>query len=1173
MLGTLESRGAKVRRSMGGRLVDNQRLTLAKELLAEIPKYKKLSIATGYWDLPGFQILEEALEEYESIRLLIGQEPMPPQYAQTRVDLENLDDTFPEWQFQLGLEKLEQHAALRSSAKKLRDWLQSGKLQVKVFRGNFLHAKAYIFGDFTSHTALGFVGSSNFTRRGLTENLELNYLEDDSQKVLFQPQNSNQPHGHLTWFNEIWEDPKSEDWNGKFQEIIEGSPLGDLTNSKYEMYIKSLYELYENELVSRVTGGNPLSEILYEFQMRNATLLMRKLEANGVAMLADSVGLGKTITAGGVIKTYIEERDAGRIYIIAPANLTEQWKKELGKVFKLFNGFQVISMQDVNAIKQAREIDQHAPVDLFVVDEAHNLRSGAGSRFGELLDWFTDNPDSHVLMLTATPINNSLKDIKNQIQLGAKGKLQSFPVVYRGADKVEVIDFYEAIDRLNSDIKRAVTSGKVPDYAKVNEVMRQGLRHFMVRTTRRGIEKEFGGLRASDGTLLKFPKDELKPQGYKFTPELTQQLVDLIENNAAVFEGCEVSKLNVNWLLDQTQRTEHPLDFIKDKKAAFSVSVAATPFEAIFQTILLLGFAPYKSDIYKHRFLHVDADKIKNFNLSPSESFAIASQLSIHNMLRVTFLKRLESSQYALKISLENYRRKLRKFQVILEETNQIARIKDMDYVLDFFDENTGADAEELLDGGIELKPADPKIYDVKQLRADLTRDLEIINVAIQMCEVLGSQDDKLESFANLINELSKQNVAGKKILVFSYFSDTIEYLKAKLPQHVTVSKFSTRAEFTVGKTKAQIEELAKRFSPISKDGSAVATSQGELDFLFSTDVLSEGQNLQDCGTIVNFDLHWNPVRMIQRNGRINRIGSPFEKVFIYNMHPDQNLNEYLALVERLELKIEQIRHAVGTDQSILGEDANPMEFVDIYDKDKANEAADRLEQDNDVLITEDEFINDLRYFEENATSQDKRRVKNISMGKWGYAPSTALAHVGEFKALALIRIQGAFQHSGQKFTNHLFVRAGEAFGVIETYKALSGLRVAATENAKIRDTISLDREEIAKKSVARAKIDAKKNKSFFPFTFTVNRALDAIHGSNPELQLSEALRKIQTIQTKKRASKIIKAINKEIKSQSSLSPEMLSEVENFILYMGKFAVPKVTLEDDSVQGVLYFAK
>jgi ERCC4-related helicase len=1158
---------------MGGKLVDNQRLTLAQVLLEEIPNFKKLSIATGYWDLPGFQILQDALKDYESIRLLIGQEPLPPQYAQNRVDLANLDDSFPERQFQLGLEKLEQQSGLRNSAGILKQWLDSGKLEVKVFRGNFLHAKAYIFGDLDGNKAIGLIGSSNFTNRGLTQNLELNYFEDDSQKVLFQPANPDQPHGHLTWFNELWDNPKSENWNGKFQEIIDASPLGDLTNSQYEMYIKVLYELYESELVSRVSGDNPLSEILYEFQMRNATLLMRKLDAHGVAMLADSVGLGKTITAGGVIKTYIEERNANRIYIIAPANLTEQWKKEFGKVFKLFDGFQVISMQDLNAIKQARELDQYAPVDLFVVDEAHNLRSGAGSRFGELLDWFTENPESHVLMLTATPINNSLKDIKNQIQLGAKGKLQSFPVVYRGSDKVEVIDFYEAIDRLNANIKTAVTAGKQPDYEKVNEVMRQGLRHFMVRTTRKGIEKEFGGLTSADGTPLAFPKDELRPQGYKFTLDLTTKLVKLLQDQAVIFNDCDVARLNVNWLLERTQRTEHPLDSIKDNKEAFSDSEASTPFEAIFQVILLLGFAPYKSDIYKHKFLHVDVAKIKDFNLSPAESFSIASQLSIHNMLRVTLLKRLESSQYALKLSLVNYRRKLVKFQQILIENQQIVRINDMDAVLDFYEEDPDASAEDLLDQGIEYRTADPKIYNIEQLKQDLKRDLDILAIAIEMCNVLGEQDDKLESFAHLLNELSKKKGVGKKILVFSYFSDTIEYLEKNLPNLVNITNFATRSAYTAGKTKSQIENLAKRFSPISKGADSDLLKEGELDFLFSTDVLSEGQNLQDCGTLINFDLHWNPVRMIQRNGRINRIGSPHEKVFIYNMHPEQNLNEYLELVERLQLKIEQIRHAVGTDQSVLGEEAKPMEFVDLYDPNKANDALNRLEKDDDTLLTEDEFINDLRKFDETASPEIKRRVKNISLGKWGYAPAVATSHIGEFKALSLVKIQGLLKHSGQGFTNYLFVRASDTFGVVETYKALSALRVAESANQRVKDTITLDRDDIAKKSIARAKIDAKKNKSFFPFTFTVNRALDAVHRSKPEMQFAEALKKIQTIQTKKRAHKIIKAINKELKLQEELSENMLAEVEVFIQYMDKFEVPKVLLEEDAVQGVLYFAK
>jgi ERCC4-related helicase len=250
----------------------------------------------------------------------------------------------------------------------------------------------------------------------------------------------------LSWFNALWDDPKSELWDGKFTAILEASPMGDLTFSQYHMYIKALYEIYGDELVGEISLDQDVENILYAFQSRNAKLLQQKLEKMGVAILADSVGLGKTITAGAILKHYIDNKDASRIYIIAPASLTQQWSKELGEVFKLVTGFEIISLQDVQKIKQARELDQYAPVDLFIVDEAHNLRSGGGSRFDELLDWFSDNPESHVLLLTATPINNSLKDLKNQIQLGAKGKLHSVKVTYKTESRTEVIDFFDAIE-------------------------------------------------------------------------------------------------------------------------------------------------------------------------------------------------------------------------------------------------------------------------------------------------------------------------------------------------------------------------------------------------------------------------------------------------------------------------------------------------------------------------------------------------------------------------------------------------------------------------------------------------------------------------------------------------------------------------------------------------------
>lgn len=1156
---------------MNAKIVDNQRVKLIDVLNSHAPNYKQLSIATGYWDLPGFHLLEEAIKEFESVRIIIGQEPLPP-YGSSQVDLNNLDASFPDVQIKKSLENLEQSNELRQAAKTLKSWIDQGKVQVKIYRGSFLHAKTYIFGNFGDSKAVGIIGSSNFTAAGLTRNLELNSVDQDMHTVLFQPVGE-QAHGHLSWFEALWNDPKSEDWNGKFAQIIEASPLGDQTFSQYHMYIKALYEIYGDELVEGVDLNQGLEDILYAFQSRNAKLLQQKLERSGVAILADSVGLGKTITAGAVLKTYIEEKDANRVYVIAPASLTQQWGKELAEVFKLVTGFEIISLQDIQKIKQARELDQYAPVDLFIVDEAHNLRSGAGSRFEELLDWFSDNPDSHVLLLTATPINNSLKDLKNQIQLGAKGKLHSVPVVYPTDSKPEVIDFFEAIERLNKEIKSAITTGKEPDYDKVNKVMKQGLRPYMVRTTRAGIMKEFGGIKTADGQLMKFPDSINKPRGYEFDAATALQLKASFDKAKTIFEGIELSQLDLNWLLGLTQRTEHPLDTLIGKRLDDAKS-PETPFEIIFAILLTLGFAPYRADVYRKKYYGKEIDKISYAGVSEEEKLRVSSQFSIHNMLRVTLLKRLESSQYALRLSLENYSRRLEQFKTLLE-SGKIGRIKDLDKVLDSFGDDLDNEAEVSteIDDQFELVHVDPNVFNVDALKADLARDQDILGLLLQMCDVLAADDDKLQSFAKLLNKLQADEKHGKKVLVFSYYADTIAYLQKEVGKHVNIPNFEKRSAFVAGGSRNQANDLAKRFSPVSKKASAELLALGELDFLFATDVLSEGQNLQDCAVIVNFDLHWNPVRMIQRNGRINRLGSKFDEVLVFNMHPDKDLNEYLALVERLKNKINQIKFSIGTDQSVLGEDANPKEFVDIYKPQNDGQILD-VDDDDSELLGEDEFVMELRDFDSNASDTDMQLVRSIGEGKWGYLPPHFPQFLkGGVEALALVRVGGTFNHNGETFRNHVFIRKGEHFAPVTSFNALSALRVPKTAKETKPDKIALDRDVIIRKSNQLAKHHAAKVPLYFKRTPKVNEAIGIYSAyKKPGLDLDLALDKVQTKQTLKRAGQIVRLINKEQKTSSALSETTLLNVESFIQHMNKFDSVGVTLDANSVRGVLYFA-
>jgi superfamily II DNA/RNA helicase len=454
------------------------------------------------------------------------------------------------------------------------------------------------------------------------------------------------------------------------------------------------------------------------------------------------------------------------------------------------------------------------------------------------------------------------------------------------------------------------------------------------------------------------------------------------------------------------------------------------------------------------------------------------------------------------------------------------------------------------------------------------------------MCDVLGEQDDKLINFSALLDRLRREQPAGKKVLVFSYYADTIQYLQESLQNYYQRDDLKLVGAFTSGKTKGQIENLAKRFSPSSKGGSDEVKRDGELDILFATDVLSEGQNLQDCGLLVNFDLHWNPVRMIQRNGRINRLGSEHSDVFIYNMHPDVDLEEYLSLVNRLERKIDRIRYTVGTDQSVLGEDANPIEYVDdmendlahttetlaLYDDQLASEVLATLDDDSD-LLSEDEFISDLRQFERTASADEKSAVMSIPEGKWGLLSRDGAAALGNAQALSLVRVTGRTNASAQDFISHIFVSTTDSVGAVETIEALRSIRAGVSESAKTSDDINLPRARVAKRALQVAVTHTKTVPSFFRLTPSITRVLDALKQASPLTELHEGLRKVSTKQESKRAKSLTDRGNRDLKQMGRLATETISHLEDFAQQMAlKPKLEKFVLES-GVTGGLHFGR
>ena len=329
---------------------------------------------------------------------------------------------------------------------------------------------------------------------------------------------------------------------------------------------------------------------------------------------------------------------------------------------------------------------------------------------------------------------------------------------------------------------------------------------------------------------------------------------------------------------------------------------------------------------------------------------------------------------------------------------------------------------------------------------------------------ILKQDDAKIRSLVETLNSIEAKS-PGTKVLIFSYFSDTVSYLQehlANLTPHIT----DLNIGFVSSNNGSDSERLASRFSPVSKRYTLKA-DEVELQFLVATDVLSEGQNLQDAGTLINYDLHWNPVRMIQRNGRVNRLGTQFKVVSIHNMRPERKLDSYLNLVQRLQGKIDMIRNTIGTDTPVLDEPDNPIEYADairdIYSVDEQVriKALIKAEKAADFLLAEDDYVFDLIEFH-NAHKDNidyRNSIYNISKGKWSLQPQSLHRTIARTPLFALVEL--FLEPSG---ISHQFVAVDESdmsIQALSNLQALEWLKTDPTDSVRKKDNLKRNRTEI----------------------------------------------------------------------------------------------------------------
>jgi ERCC4-related helicase len=1041
----------------GIKLIDNsskdyQLGTVLKSLIAD-NAYSQISIATGYWDLPGMvEILPELSRFLErekiSFRLLLGEEPSVKAYQVKKPAKQDPD--FPEKYLKKDLEDLQLKEEFQKVAELLGKYMNednTDKIQIKVYKKNFLHAKCYIFGT-EEENAVGIIGSSNFTKQGMFGNLELNQFEDNNATVNYARKNITQHPSHRTWFEELWND--SMDWAKTFkEEILALSKHGGICFSAYEMYIHALYRIYGQDLLdekeNKITIDDPASgkPQLLKFQIQNANSLIKKLERQGVAMLSDSVGLGKTYTAIKVIEYYMFNAEKNqRVVLICPAGLKSQWEKAFDD-FKFIYSPLILSMQDTERVRDVKENITRTPVGLFVFDESHNLRNDSGGRWKVFTEWRLANPYSKTLLLTATPINNQLSDLTNQISLGTGGDIGKLGRFQNDSGNYETLK--DRLDKIQKNIKAQIRATNTVNYQQIKEQLTPLLNRFIVRRTRQGIEKEYPEGLEINGKLQKFPKSYPDNLEYEVPNQFKSQLLKSAEQNTALTRAFNYQ---INSLAE-LEYLAHPLDLFEhylERERQISSSL-----EIIYTALLSLGFPCYRYNIYRHAYY---GRRRGDLELNADENRELSRQIGIYGIFRTVFLKRLESSLFSINKSIESYERKLKDFQTKLEKFNKIISVKNiaaLNKAIDAYNEQNAEEDE--LDFDIESFEeteqefvtivADEGVFNVVQLKADIKKDLSVVGILKQQLALLLQKDDKIQVLAKHLNQNE-----DRKVLVFTYFADTLKYLEANLPQYLVKQK---NIEFALG-SKADIEDFAKRFAPISKKYQ-LKNGEKEIDFLMATDKLSEGQNLQDCGMIVNYDLHWNPVRMIQRNGRINRLGSIHEEIFIYNFRPEEQLENYLQLVRKLQAKIDLIRYTVGTDQSILDEDPTPQDFTeDLYSRDEKKRMAafQKIFETSELLAAEDLFMDDLRAFDGNEafTVTYKEQIKNLPKGKWGNVQMRK--EEDDFMHLAHL---AAGEDAGFE-AGYFFIFDKENRGnLITTTKGLLHIKATSNQHERCKDT------------------------------------------------------------------------------------------------------------------------
>ncbi len=850
------------------------RETVHDFLEQEIKDGSALSIVSAYFTIYAYEKMQHSLNQIEELRFLFGDPDFVKRMDPNNTDTKAFDIT------DTGLQ-LNQQLRQKPIAKACAQWIQE-KVEIRTTReSNLIHGKMYHIANNGVEKAI--MGSSNFTMRGLgltqdSNNIELN-LEVDSNR---------DRQDLKAWFDEIWNDDKLvEDVKEKVL-----ATLGQIgkDHAPELIYYKTLYEIFRDEIETRKTNDQTLEdthlydtqiwETLYEFQKEGVKSVIARLLRHNGCILADSVGLGKTYTALAVIK-FFELRNE-RVLVLCPKKLHDNWA-----LYPAYNsqdtnpflddkfGFTVRWHTDLSRYSGDLENFNWRNFDMIVIDESHNFRNDTKptrdadgtfvrhSRYTRLLEEvIKEGTKTKVLMLSATPVNTSLIDLRNQIYLMTE---------------------------------------------KREDVFRESLGIGNIGSLLRQAQKEFKQWEEEGGENGKKDKAKLlETLGAEFFQLLGGVSIARSRRHIKTFYAEEMVRIGEFPTPQKPENCHPPTDLtgelsykaLADQIAEFTLSI----------------YQPSSYVISKAAKQRLANEKQKfRFNQADRERFLIG-------MMQTNFLKRLESSAHSLSETLERTVGKIDEMLEKIDKYEQNPRIQDA--AADLLPDDDEDDEEFLVNRA--RNPYHLRELDRTRWKKDLIKDKETLTAAWDNVKaIIPERDGKLTAIKAHIRKKAqnpttdKDGKMNRKVLVFTTFKDTAVYLYENLSDLAEALKLKM-AIVSGSDTQNKFNAILNNFAP--KARTKKNSVADEIDLLIATDCISEGQNLQDCDTVLNYDIHWNPVRIIQRFGRIDRIGSRNSTVKMINYWPTEDMEVYLRLQSRVESRMALADTAASGDDDPLNE-------------------------------------------------------------------------------------------------------------------------------------------------------------------------------------------------------------------------------------------------------------